>query len=249
MNTMVVSITTLYYFFVWTAYIAVRIATALTELLPNVKDLPLPAEVIEKLVQVQLGPSIQAVLIVPLFVSLGMCLLQIYGLSREVKTHLKQLYKGRCDFVRHIREESNARIASDSFHFGGYVTGYLVWGYFIIYLFIVFVGVVVLVLRLFVDSGFWIELVLKLVPVVVVLVARFVFMQVMSGFVFLNRSAAILAIDNFRAFNVFLYFNFFFDIFLGFLSAIVRLVKSGLLAVFMMPSKSLFFSFRPIDSI
>jgi hypothetical protein len=59
------------------------------------------------------------VFVAPLIISLVICLLQIYLLSSDVKTHLKQLYKGECDFVRKAETIGNASIANSSFHVGG----------------------------------------------------------------------------------------------------------------------------------
>ncbi len=79
--------------------------------------LPVP----DKIVQVLpwLRSSVVWVFVAPLIISPIICLLQIYLLSRDVKTHLKQLYKGECDFVRKAETIGNASIANSSFHVGG----------------------------------------------------------------------------------------------------------------------------------
>jgi hypothetical protein len=79
--------------------------------------LPVP----EKIVQVLpwLRESVIWVFTAPLILSPILCLLQIYLLSSDIKTHLKQLYKGECDFVRKAETIGNASIANASFHFGG----------------------------------------------------------------------------------------------------------------------------------
>jgi hypothetical protein len=80
------------------------------------------------------------------------------------------------------------------------------------------------------------QILLKAVPVICVIVMKQFITRIASRVIFLNRKSTILAIDNFRAFNIFLYFNFFFDCFMGVVSAIIRLVKSVVLNIVMMPS-------------
>ena len=77
--------------------------------------------VTDKIVQVLpwLRSSVVWVFVAPLIISPIICLLQIYLLSRDVKTHLKQLYKGECDFVRKAETIGNASIANSSIHIGG----------------------------------------------------------------------------------------------------------------------------------
>ena len=82
---------------------------------------------------------------------------------------------------------------------------------------------------------------MKLIPIISVLIIKAIINIVASKIVFLNRKSKIMALDNFRAFNVFLYFNFFYYCFLGWISAIIRLIKSVILAVLMMPSKIITF--------
>jgi hypothetical protein len=116
------------------------------------------------------------------------------------------------------------------------VTGYLVWGYFIIYIFMLAIGAVILLMRLFLASSFWLNLIVRLIPVFVVIVIKFIVKLIFTQFIFLNRSSKILAIKNFRAFNIFLYFNFFFDCFMGAISAVIRLAKALVIAILMLPS-------------
>ena len=116
------------------------------------------------------------------------------------------------------------------------MTGYLVWGFLIIYLFGVVSGLVIFGMRLFVGDKIWLQLFLKALPVLVALIFRKILLEILSRLVFLNMRSSNLAIDNFRAFNIFLYFNFFFDAFMGFVSAFIRLIKGFLLAILMMPS-------------
>jgi hypothetical protein len=64
--------------------------------------------------------SLMAVALVPIFIALLICLVQVFLLVRETKTCLNELYKGKCDYVSKAEKLSNASIAASSFHFGGY---------------------------------------------------------------------------------------------------------------------------------
>jgi len=99
------------------------------------------------------------IIIIPVFASLLVCLLQILFLVKDSKTHIKQLYKGECEFVVKAKNVSNASIASASFHFGGYVVGYVVWGYIILYIAFVIVGIIILLIRVFVGDQFFLSLI------------------------------------------------------------------------------------------
>lgn len=183
----------------------------------------------------ELKSSLNAIIIVPVFAALLICLLQLLFLLKDTKTHLKQLYKGQCEFVLKAKNLSNPSIASSSFHFGGYVVGYMVWGYIIMYVVLVIIGFVILLLRIFAGDQFFASLALRLVPVVTVIIVKMIINYIFTRFIFLYRDSNVLALKNFRAFNVFLYFNFYFDCFMGVISAIIRLVKSAVIALIMMP--------------
>jgi hypothetical protein len=192
----------------------------------------------------ELKSSLNAIVIVPVFAALVVCLLQLLFLLKDTKTHLKQLYKGECEFVLKAKNLSNPSIASSSFHFGGYVVGYMVWGYVIMYVVLVIIGFIILLLRTFAGDEFFASLALKLVPVITVIIVKMLINFIFTRFIFLYRDSNILALKNFRAFNAFLYFNFYFDCFIGVISAVIRLVKSAIIALIMMPRISYSFMGR-----
>jgi hypothetical protein len=142
----------------------------------------------------------------------------------------------------------NSTIASSSFPFGGYLTGYLIWGFFIQYFIIVLIGFILIVLEILVRNIF-VKILLILIPSI----SAFIFRQLIEFFgseiIFLKRNTKILAIDNFRAFNVFLYFNFFFDCFIGIVSAIMRLLIAFIAAIFMMPRIAYRFMGRHLEKL
>ena len=195
--------------------------------------LPLPKSLIK--FGREFFPSLRSVILVPFFVALLICTVQVLIGMRDTKKHLLELYKGKCFYLPPINTLSNASISSSSFHFGGYLTGYLIWGFFIQYLAILIIGIAIIILRASIGDKIFLKFFLKLVPTFCAITFKLVVNFITARIIFLRRDTRLLAIDNFRAFNVFLYFNFFFDCFLGFISAIIRLVKSSIAAVVMMP--------------
>ena len=98
------------------------------------------------------------------------------------------------------------------------------------------VGFIIFILRLFAGDNVFGFIGLKIVPVVFVLIVKQVVNKIASEYIFLNRASRLLALDNFRAYNIFLYFNFYYDCFMGIISAVIRLIKSFIAAIVMMPS-------------
>lgn len=68
-----------------------------------------------------LKSSILAVFIVPAFGAFLLCLGQVFLLIKETRQHLRELYQGKCEYVKKAANLENSKIASTSFHFGGYV--------------------------------------------------------------------------------------------------------------------------------
>jgi hypothetical protein len=69
----------------------------------------------------------------------------------------------------------------------------------IIYLTAVIIGLLILFARFFIgDAKFWTQLLLKLLPVICVIIAKFLITKIAAEYVFLNKKSSILAIDNFR---------------------------------------------------
>lgn len=86
-----------------------------------------------------------------------------------------------------------------------------------------------------------------LFPFIIVLLIKLLINKFTAKYIFLNRKSKILALENFRAFNVFLYFSFFFDCFMGLISAIIRLTKAIIAAIIMMPRISYSFLGRHLE--
>ena len=216
--------------------------------IPDLKyPLPIPKTVIK--FAPEFLPSFRAVLLAPYFVALIICVIQLLFGIRDAKKHLIQIYKGKCLYLPPIKKLKNSSIASSSFHFGGYLTGYLIWGFFIQYICLLIIGIIIIILRLTIGDEIFYKILLKLVPVICALFFKQLVNFVTSRFIFIRRDTKILAIDNFRVFNVFLYFNFFFDCFLGAISAVIRILISVIASIIMMPRISYSFMGRHLERL
>ena len=76
---------------------------------------------------------------------------------------------------------------------------------------------------------------LKLLPLLAVTIFKKINYQITTR-LFLQKNTKILALDNFRVFNIVLFFAFFFDCFiLGVIEALIRLIKVVIISIIYMP--------------
>lgn len=147
-NTLMVAVVALYYVFLYWSYTISMNVSLLVNFLPDFLDTGtlsinvgqflcdyVPGACLPALVEagpisiplpkkfIKLFPGfkswILAVFVVPLFASLLVCLIQVFFLVRETKTHLLEMYQGKCEFVKKAKNIPKESIASSSFHFGG----------------------------------------------------------------------------------------------------------------------------------
>jgi hypothetical protein len=240
LNTITVALVSLYYIFLYWTYTVSMTVTELVIGLPaeittngtmiNLGDIlcnisssicleqlqalgPVPIPLPDRIIEIypSVKSSILSILIVPAFGAYLFCLLQIFFLVKETRNHLRQMHQGNCEFVRKAVNLNKNSIASSSFHFGGYLVGFLIWGYVILYIAIVILGAVILAIRIFAGDVLFAQIALRLVPVLTVILFKRISNFIASNYAFLYRDSKMLALNNFRAFNVFLYFNFYFD--------------------------------------
>jgi hypothetical protein len=108
-NTMVAALCVLYYFILFVSYQFAYYSSLLISILPQV------------ITDGKLVDSVLWTVIGPLLVTTILSLFQVYFLSRDVKKHLNQLYKGKCEFVKKAETLGRGSISSSSLHFGGYL--------------------------------------------------------------------------------------------------------------------------------
>jgi hypothetical protein len=200
--------------------------------------------------------SLVNLLVIPVFLALLVCIVQYLLSIKECREHIMQVNRGKCIYITQRKNLSNGKIAAGSFHFGGFLTvsspkfivllfiriipsyyfkGYLVWGFLILMFSFIIIGLLVIFVRYFVGLEIFLRILRLLVPALVAFILKYIIELLFSRIVFLHRGSKILAIDNFQSFNIFLYFNFFFDCFIGVISAIIRIIKTIAAAIIMMP--------------
>lgn len=117
-----------------------------------------------------------------------------------------------------------------------FTVGYLIWGYLIIYVAVVVVGIAIIFIRIFIGDKLFLQIFMRCIPVILVIIVKVLVNKIATNYAFMDKKLKVLALINFRAFNVFLYFNFYFDCFMGIISAVIRLILSLVISIFMMPS-------------
>ena len=230
LNTITVAIITLYYFVINFGYYFIIYSTALINIIVNLVSL-------DEKNKKNLANTLRSLLILPIFLSLIICLVQLFLLVRETRIYLIQLYKGKCEFLKYVDKKKMINEAvSNHFSFGGFLVGYLIWGYLIIIAFILLLSLGIYIAQLYLGSKI-IWLLLKLIlPLATVYVFKYVVFRILCK-LFLISNQETISLNNFRAYNVILYFMFFYNFFLGFLNAITRVLKAILVSIFMMSSK------------
>lgn len=116
------------------------------------------------------------------------------------------------------------------------MVGYTLWGFLTIYLFCTFVGFIILFVKIFFAELLSGSTNLQILPILGAIFLKIAENFIAAKHIFTLPNSKILALNNFRAFNVFIYFNLFFDCFMGFLNAIFRVILAVLASIFFMPS-------------
>ncbi len=234
-NIISVATVTLYYFVLTLFYFY----TIYSEIFINLYTLVLEQFYILQLIlnSIIIIDYLRMVIMIPIFVAAFFSFTQLALLVIETKRYLMEMYKGKCEFITSKKMSKN-KVGIMSLSFGGYLVGFLIWGYLILYAFLVVVGILVYIIDNFITFGYLFERFYKLIiQFVAVYFIKFVVKKIMFYF-FVETDSKILALNNFRAYNIVLYFMFFFDLFFGFLNAIVRLLK-GIFASALMMSRKL----------
>ncbi len=192
--------------------------------------------------------SAKLVLFIPFLISFFVCIIQFLLAIRDTKKHLIEIYKGKCKNIPSFQRLSTPSIASSSFLYGGYLTGYLAYGFLIQYFALFVFGLFITFLRIIFGDANILELAKRIsIPVLVVIGFHKTVAFIGSRMLFMKRG--VLAINNFRAFNLFLHFKFFFDCFTGVLSAVWRIFFALIASIFMMPRIGYSFMGRNLENL
>jgi hypothetical protein len=146
----------------------------------------------------------------------------------SIRRNLLQVFRGNDSEIPRRNSKQNVVYACGNIHFAGYLIGYVLWGYFLIGFFVFIIG---LILDIVIAYGMvrLTESILKLsIPPILFASFQFYLNKILGQYVFLQQGGEVLSINHRRILMVYLYFNFFLDALLGFISSIIRVVKSAI---------------------
>lgn len=184
--------------------------------------------------------------VVCVVVSYVICNIQCFLGLRSVQKSLLKLYRGQKINIALL--SSNATISNGNTHFAGFLVGFLLNGFLFIFAFLFLIVLIIYYITQFSNWEQIKQIILKIVPIITVILVKFIFNFVCSRFIFLQEKSKVLALDNFRAYSVFIYITFFFDCFVGALSALIRLIIGLVGAIFFMPRIGYSFLGRQIEN-
>ncbi|XP_061171852.1 receptor for retinol uptake stra6-like [Saccostrea echinata] len=153
------------------------------------------------------------------------------------RQNLLSLYKGQSRHLTPRTEKSNASLMVGSMRYAGYQVGYIAWGFFIqlLLLLIVSVGIATVITIWDILGDFLVSQIMRVWPVLLTSVLLNIVQLLLSKFLFLQENGNILAMDNRRLFFVVTYFLFFYNIFIGIFSCLMRILKSIILGSLFLP--------------
>ncbi|CAF3548717.1 unnamed protein product [Rotaria sp. Silwood1] len=171
-------------------------------------------------------PSLIRPYLFAIFLTLIIIIIQLLVLLVNIRRNSFQSFRGDDSEIPRRQRSHYVSYAAGNFHFAGYFIGYLIWGYMII---AVFSFILCLSIDAFITYGSvrLIETILKIViPSLLFVFFKQYLNKILAQYIFLQHYGEVLALNNRRCLMIFIYFNFFLDAFLGFISSIVRLIKS-----------------------
>ncbi|RUS74778.1 hypothetical protein EGW08_017476 [Elysia chlorotica] len=162
--------------------------------------------------------------------------MNILHMMASFRSNLFAMYRGDFKVIPPPSSKSAVWLCTGCIKYSGFQVGFLVWGYIVMWL-ILFA--ITFILSMMID-GYLAELVeeIKTIcqtwPGVLVAMVLLVLQGLLARFVFLQGSASFLRLDNRNSYFIFAYFMFFYNIFLGVVSCLLRILKAVVIgAVFL----------------
>ncbi|XP_062615529.1 receptor for retinol uptake stra6-like [Saccostrea cucullata] len=153
------------------------------------------------------------------------------------RQNLLSLYKGQSRHLTPRAEKSNSSLMVGSMRYAGYQVGYIAKGFFIqlLLLLIVSFGIATTIIIWDILGDFLVSQVMRIWPVLLTSILLNIGQLLLAKFLFLQEKGDILAMDNRRLFFVVTYFLFFYNIFIGIFSCLMRILKSIILGSLFLP--------------
>ncbi|XP_071085086.1 stimulated by retinoic acid gene 6 protein-like [Haliotis cracherodii] len=174
-------------------------------------------------------------LIVSTVLAVAIGLLMILHILSSYRTNLLALYRGDHSHIPTRKDRSNASLMLGCMRFAGYQVAYIAWGFVIQFFALVPLSVLAIIIARGGMSSWLVNYVLQLWPIVVWTIVLNVLQLLLAKFLFLQQRGDTLYIDNRRFFFIFTFFMFFFNIFLGLASCLMRIIKAIVLGALFMP--------------
>ncbi|CAL1530583.1 unnamed protein product [Lymnaea stagnalis] len=155
--------------------------------------------------------------------------LNILHMMSSFRTNLYALYRGDHSHIPPPSERSAASLCVGSIKYAGFQVAYIVWAYIIssLIFFIICLIMAVAILLLMEGVTDWlVNKVLQVWPSVVVALVLLLAQTQLAKYVFLQEGGQHLRLDNRRFYFIFTYFMFFYNIFLGLVSCLLRIIKA-----------------------
>ncbi|XP_002731071.2 stimulated by retinoic acid gene 6 protein-like [Saccoglossus kowalevskii] len=170
---------------------------------------------------------------VGLSTSFGMSLVIIFLIFVNYRENVLNLYKGRSNFIPEIESISNDSKVVSCVRYAGFQVGYLIWGFIVqaILFGLLSLGLAYLVFIPLIDGygKFILDFAMSIWPAIVIGFALTILQRLLARFVFLQDNGRTFALNNRRLFHNFSYLMFFFNMFLGLFSCLMRIVKAIIL--------------------
>ncbi|CAF2333515.1 unnamed protein product [Rotaria sp. Silwood2] len=164
--------------------------------------------------------------LIAILTALIVTIIQLLVLLTNIRRNLCQIFRGDDSEIPKRNKSKYLDYSTGNFHFAGFFIGYLIWGYVLIALFALITYISIDAFITF-GSVKLLEKILKIViPILLLILLKIYLNKLLARYVFLQHYGDILAINNRRILMIFLFFNFFLDSFLGFVSSIIRIIKS-----------------------
>ncbi|XP_048590082.1 stimulated by retinoic acid gene 6 protein-like isoform X1 [Nematostella vectensis] len=164
---------------------------------------------------------------------------QMYRMLLAHRQHVIKLMQGDRRFLpRKMPTPDN--LVGMSLRFCGYQIAYFLWGYLIMFAILVavvlFISLCVVILPSLLDPeiiNIIINILIGLVPTVALALFVWLFQKILAVFVFKDRSinSKVVNIDNRRCYLLLSFFFFFFNILVGLMSCVLRILKGMLLGI------------------
>jgi hypothetical protein len=165
----------------------------------------------------------------------GFYVVQLVLGMRNYQKHTLKAYKGVYTDIPPPKRFTNTKKASSSLHYPGYMIGYLLWGYMILFEVLI---VLTVLLRFLIKFYFIIEKLAKyLLPILVIYLFKRIFLFYLTRYFLVKKrnTAKSFTLKNFKLYFFLSHFNFFFDCFLGSFVCIMRMFQSSLASIVFMP--------------